>query len=106
VWAHHVLDPCALNIRASWCCPVIRASHAPKWFAAAEVIRLAADQVWLHKATKEISKYWRHKREQRQSPAIGDLETSTWRCCKTEQSRISCCKNDNEMLSYIAAEKF
>jgi hypothetical protein len=40
------------------------APNAPKWFAAVEMIRLATDQDWLHKATKEISKYWRHKREQ------------------------------------------
>jgi hypothetical protein len=32
------------------------------------MIRLAADQDWLHKATKEISKYWRHKRERRMNP--------------------------------------
>ena len=44
------------------------APNAPKWFAAVEMIRLAADQDWLHKATKEISKYWRHKREQRVNP--------------------------------------
>jgi hypothetical protein len=43
------------------------ATNAPKWFAAVEMIRLAADQDWLHKATKEISKFWRHKRERRQS---------------------------------------
>ena len=42
------------------------APNAPKWFAAVEMIRLAADQDWLHKATKEIAKYWRHKRERRQ----------------------------------------
>ena len=41
------------------------APNAPKWFAAVEMIRLAADQDWLHKATKEISKYWRNKRERR-----------------------------------------
>jgi hypothetical protein len=44
------------------------APNAPKWFAAVEMIRLAADRDWLHKATKEISKYWRNKRERRQSP--------------------------------------
>jgi hypothetical protein len=44
------------------------APNAPKWFAAIEIIRLAADQDWLHKATKEVSKYWRHKRECRQTP--------------------------------------
>ena len=39
------------------------APNAPKWFAAVEMIRLAADRDWLNKATKEVSKYWRHKRE-------------------------------------------
>ena len=39
------------------------APNAPKWFAAVEMIRLAVDQDWLHKATKEVAKYWRHKRE-------------------------------------------
>ena len=43
------------------------AANAPKWFAATEMIRLAADQDWLHKATKEITKYWQHKRQSRQS---------------------------------------
>jgi len=38
------------------------APNAPKWFAAVEMIRLAADQDWLHKATKEIAKYWWLKR--------------------------------------------
>ncbi len=41
------------------------APNAPKWFAAVEVIGLATDREWLHKATKEISKHWRSKREQR-----------------------------------------
>jgi hypothetical protein len=44
------------------------APNAPKWFAAVEMIRLAADQDWLHKATKEVAKYWRNKRERRQTP--------------------------------------
>ena len=39
------------------------APNVPKWFAAVEVIRLATDRDWLHKATKEIAKYWRNKRE-------------------------------------------
>jgi len=38
------------------------AANAPKWFAAVEVIGLAVDRDWLHKATKEISKHWRDKR--------------------------------------------
>jgi hypothetical protein len=41
------------------------APNAPKWFAAVELIRLAADREWLSKATREVSKYCRHKREQR-----------------------------------------
>jgi hypothetical protein len=43
------------------------APNAPKWFAVVEMIRLAADRDWLHKATKELSKYWRNKRERRQT---------------------------------------
>ncbi|MGA2785978.1 MAG: hypothetical protein ABSF60_00475 [Verrucomicrobiota bacterium] len=43
------------------------APNAPKWFAAVEMIRLAADTDWLHKATKKISKCWRSKRERRQT---------------------------------------
>ena len=44
------------------------APNAPKWFAAVEMIQLAADKDWLHKATKEISKFWRLKRERRMNP--------------------------------------
>ena len=55
------------------------APNAPKWFAAVQMIRLAADQDWLHKATKEVSKYWRHKRERCQtrlpSPRLGKMKT-------------------------------
>jgi hypothetical protein len=45
------------------------APNAPKWFAAIEVIRLAADRDWLSKATREVSKYWRNKRERCGQPA-------------------------------------
>lgn len=44
------------------------APNAPKWFAAIEIIRLAADEDWLHKATREVAKFWRHKRERQQNP--------------------------------------
>ena len=44
------------------------APNAPKWFAAVEVIHLAGDKEWLHRATKEVSKYWRRKRERREQP--------------------------------------
>ena len=43
------------------------APNAPKWFAAIEIIRLAADRDWLNKATREVAKYWRHKRESQKS---------------------------------------
>jgi len=45
------------------------APNAPKWFAAIEMIRLAADPDWLHKATKELAKYWRNKRARSRTPA-------------------------------------
>ena len=44
------------------------APNTPKWFAAVEMVLLAADRDWLHKATKEIAKYWRCKRERHQAP--------------------------------------
>jgi hypothetical protein len=46
------------------------APNALNWFAAVGMIRLAADQDWLHKATKEISKYWRLKRGRRMNPPL------------------------------------
>ena len=46
------------------------APNAPKWFSAIEVIGLAADREWLNKATREVSKYWRHKRERRENSAF------------------------------------
>ena len=47
------------------------APNAPKWFAAVEMIRLATDQEWLHKATKEVAKFWRCKRERQTKSVIG-----------------------------------
>lgn len=44
------------------------APNAPKWFAAVQMIRLATDQDWLHKATKEVAKHWRIKRERQKTP--------------------------------------
>ena len=46
------------------------APNAPKWFAAVEMIRLATDHDWLNKATYEIAKCWRSKRERRASKNI------------------------------------
>lgn len=39
------------------------APNAPKWFSAIEIIRLSVDDDWLNKATREVSRYWKHKRE-------------------------------------------
>jgi hypothetical protein len=39
------------------------ARNAPKWFAAIELIRLAVDAEWLSQASREVSEYWRRKRE-------------------------------------------
>jgi hypothetical protein len=39
------------------------APNAPKYFAAVEVIQLAADRDWLHRATKDVARYWKRKRE-------------------------------------------
>ena len=44
------------------------AQNAPKWFAAVLILRLAADEEWLHKATKEVAKYWLNKRQRRVIP--------------------------------------
>lgn len=44
--------------------------NGPKWFCAVEMIRLATDRDWLHKATKEIAKYLRKKCERRLTPAL------------------------------------
>ena len=44
------------------------APNAPKWFAAIEVIQLATDREWLHRATREVAKYWRLKRERQAQP--------------------------------------
>ena len=44
------------------------APNAPKWFSAIELIRLAADRDWLSRASREVSKYWRHKRERCMKP--------------------------------------
>jgi hypothetical protein len=41
------------------------APNAPKCFAAVELIRLAADQDWLHRSTREVPKHWRNKRRRR-----------------------------------------
>jgi len=49
------------------------APNAPKWFAAVEVIQLAADKEWLHRATREIAKHWRSKRQRHKNlvPLLG-----------------------------------
>ena len=44
------------------------APNAPKWFGAVELMRLSADPEWLHRATREVAKYWRSKRERTAAP--------------------------------------
>ncbi|HOC56455.1 MAG TPA: hypothetical protein PKI20_12605 [Verrucomicrobiota bacterium] len=44
------------------------APNAPKWFAAIELIQLAANRDWLSRASREVSRYWRHKRERCMRP--------------------------------------
>ena len=44
------------------------APNAPKWFVAVEIIGLVADKDWLHKATKDVAKYWRLKRVRHMDP--------------------------------------
>ena len=46
------------------------APNAPKWFSAVELIRLAADRDWLSRASREVSKYWRHKRKRCSRPPM------------------------------------
>jgi hypothetical protein len=41
------------------------APNAPKYFAACEIQKIAADPDWLHKATKAISTHWRVKNERK-----------------------------------------
>ena len=50
--------------------------NAPKWFAAVEIIQLATDKDWLSKATREVSKYWRHKRERKVNGCHASERTS------------------------------
>jgi hypothetical protein len=64
------------------------APNAPKWFAAMEIIRLAADNDWLNKATKEVSKYWRRKRERQQSPTAS-LHRGRPRCIRIASEIVS-----------------
>jgi hypothetical protein len=42
-----------------------RAPNSPKWFWAIEVILLAVEQDRLHKTSRDVAKFWWHKRERR-----------------------------------------
>ena len=53
------------------------ASNAPKFFAAVEIIQFAMDKEWLHKASKEVSRHWRHKRARRLTPPTFPKRTSS-----------------------------
>jgi hypothetical protein len=64
------------------------APNAPKWFAAMEIIALAADNSWLNRATKEISKHWRQKRE-RQRKSGAAYRPSDGRCAGISGEKVS-----------------
>jgi len=55
------------------------APNAPKWFAVVEMIRLTVDQDWLHKATKEVAKYWRQRRERAHTRPVSHGALDTFR---------------------------
>ena len=67
------------------------APNAPKWFAAVAIIRLAADHDWLHKATKDVAKFWRNKRERRVNP----LQSSYVRSEQQQDQWRKPCIDDN-----------
>jgi hypothetical protein len=46
------------------------AANAPKWFSTLEILRLTIDPDWLSKATREVAKHWRFKRD-RQAKGAG-----------------------------------
>jgi hypothetical protein len=46
------------------------AANAPKYFAAAEVEKLTRDNVWLGKATRAITKYWRGRNGNRKQTCV------------------------------------
>jgi hypothetical protein len=52
------------------------------------MIRLATDQEWLHKAAKEIAKFWRNKR-QRQPSSITMLSGVVTDSCKFAAAAIA-----------------
>ena|ERR1035438_8573099 len=49
------------------------APNAPKWFAAVQIIGLATDQDWLHKATRDVAKFWRNKRNHHADPQPSNI---------------------------------
>ncbi|MGD0744820.1 MAG: hypothetical protein ABSA45_06665 [Verrucomicrobiota bacterium] len=53
------------------------APNAPKWFAAVEMIPLATDQDWLNKATKDVAKLWRNKRERHHQTSLPSSRISS-----------------------------
>lgn len=42
--------------------------NAPKYYCTVEVLGLAVDRAWLHKASREVSKHWNAKNSRRRSP--------------------------------------
>jgi hypothetical protein len=45
------------------------AANSPKYFAAAEIVKHAADSEWLSQATKALAKHWQRKNQRKQLTA-------------------------------------
>jgi hypothetical protein len=78
-WSHHIIPRGNETWLPEWSAGLgDPAPNAPKWFATVEMIRLAADPDWLHKATKEVAKFWRQKRERQQNPLQPSHTVNGW----------------------------
>lgn len=61
------------------------AQNSTKWFCAVEIIQLAANREWLHKATKKLAQHWRNENSRKSKkcsvncsvPAVKSVETVT-----------------------------
>jgi hypothetical protein len=54
----------------------VPAPNAPKYFAACVLLKLANDPIWLDKATRAVSNYWKKKNRRRREKitAASDLD--------------------------------
>lgn len=52
------------------------AANAPKYFAAAEIAAHAQEILWLSRATKMVSKFWKEKNEEKKARKHEDSPTA------------------------------